>query len=342
MKAVRIHGFGDEKVMRYDDVEIPQPGPREMLVRVHATSINHSDLVMRQNGNIHIGPQDLPLVLGRELSGEVVAVGSNVHEYAPGQRVAALPAVQTRAAGMPGGKEFTGCYAEYALVRPQDARPLPDGIDMILAGAAPWVSLTAWHVLQAGKLQAGERVLLQSGGSGMGMMGIVIAKQLGAEVFTTAGTDEKCERLRALGADLVVNYRTEDFEAAIVKHTCGKGIDLVIETLGGEAYHKGLKLLAPGGRLIALGSLSGGSPSLLQDAPPGRTARRFSITATLMESPEAIKKLDDLFALIREKNVPIVDRVFPLAEAAAAHRYIADRRNFGKVALIPPAFMPPS
>ncbi len=336
MKAVQIHRFGAEDVMQYEDVAIPSPGPRELLIKMQATSVNHSDLFIRQNGNIHIGQGDLPLILGRELSGTVAEVGSNVREFAPGQRVVALPAVQTRAAGLPGGKEYTGCYAEYVLARPQDTRPLPDGIDMEHGVAAAWVSLTAWHALRAGGLKAGETVLVHSGGSGVGVAAIQFAKHVGARVLTTTGTAEKCARALALGADAAIDYQKDDFEAKVPGLTGGKGVDLILDLLGGPAFAKSLKLLAPGGRLIALGALNGGVTALGQEPPPGRTAARFSITSTLMEDPNALKELDPIFRLIGSGRVKvIVDRVFPLRDAAQAHRYIAERRNFGKVVLTP-------
>ena len=334
MKAIQIHRFGAEDVCQYEDVAVPEPGPREILIKVEATSVNASDLFIRQHGNIHIGPGDLPLILGRELAGTVAEAGSNVREYAPGQRVVALPSVQTRAAGTPGGKEFTGCCAEYALARPQDARLLPDGIDMVTGAAVPWVTLTAWYVLHFSQLKAGETVLIQSGGSGVGIAAIQFAKQLGATVFTTAGGAEKCARVLALGADAAINYQREDFEAEILRLTDGRGVDVLVETIGGEAYVKSLRVLAPGGRLIALGSLSGGAPSLFKEPPPGRTARRFSITASLLEDPHAVEQLDEIFELIQAGRLKVfVDRVFPLADAALAHRYIAERRSFGKVVL---------
>ena len=336
MKAVQIHRFGGEDVMQLDEVAVPSPGPREMLIKMHATSVNHSDLFIRQNGNIHIGKQDLPLILGRELSGVVAEVGSNVREYAPGQRVAALPAVQTRAAGLPGGKEYTGCYAEYVLARPQDARPLPEGLDFAHGVGAAWVGLTAAHALRAGRLKAGETVLIPSGNSGVGMMAVQLAKNLGAKVLTTAGSDEKCARVLELGADAAINHRTQDFEKETMRFTGGKGVDLVIELIGGESYVRALNILAPAGRLIALGALSGGATALVKAPPPGRTAERFSITSTLMEDPHAIEKLDEIYALMLSgKMKVIVDRVFTLAQAREAHRYIAERRNFGKVVLTP-------
>ena len=334
MKAMQIHRFGGEDVLQCDEIPVPEPGPREMLIKVHATSVNQSDMFVRQQGNLHIGPGDLPLILGRELAGVIVEVGSNVHEYTPGQRVAVLPAVQTRAAGTPGGKEYMGGYAEYALARPQDARPLPSEIDMIVGAATPFVALTAWYVMRAGRLKEGERVFIQSGGSGLGIVAIQLAKRLGASVYTTAGSGEKCARVVELGADSAINYRKDDFAAEILRLTDGRGVDLLLETVGGEAYLRCLKLLAPGGRIIALGSTSGGAPALVGDLAPGRTARRFSITSTLMEDPHAIEQLDRIFALVLSGELKvIVDRVFPLAEVASAHRYIAERRNFGKVVL---------
>jgi NADPH2:quinone reductase len=334
MKAVQIHRFGAEDVMQLDEVEIPSPELRQMVIKIAATSINHSDLFIRQNGNIHIGPQDLPLILGRELAGTVVETGPNVTEFAPGQRVVALPAVQTRATGLPGSKEYTGCYAEYSLARPQDARALPDGIDWVTGAATPWAALTAWYVLAAAQVKAGDSVFIQAGASGVGIFAVQFAKILGARVFTTAGSDEKCERVRELGADAAINYRQKDFASELMRLTESRGVNAVVETVGGEALEKSLRVLAPVGRLVALGSLSGGSRSLPTTLPEGRTASRFSITAFLMEETRAIAQLDQIFMWIQTGRVrAVVDRVFPLADVAAAHRYIANRQNFGKIVL---------
>jgi NADPH2:quinone reductase len=334
MKAVQIHRFGAEDVMQLDEVEIPSPEPRQMVIKIAATSINHSDLFIRQNGNIHIGPQDLPLILGRELAGTVVEIGPDVTEFAPGQRVAALPAVQTRATGLPGSKEYTGCYAEYSLARPQDTRPLPDGIDWVTGAATPWAALTAWYVLAAAQVKGGDRVFVQAGASGVGTFAVQFAKILGARVFATAGSEEKCSRVGALGAEAVINYRQKDFASELMRLTGGRGVDAVLETVAGEALQKSLRILAPGGRLIALGSLSGGARDLPATLPEGRKATRFSITAFLMEETRAIAQLDKIFGWVQSGQVRVlVDRVFQLAEVAAAHRYIAERQNFGKVVL---------
>ena len=334
MKAIQIHRFGAADVMQLDEVEIPSPESRQMLIKIAATSINHSDLFIRQNGNIHIGPRDLPLILGRELAGTVVEAGPNVTEFAPGQRVVALPAVQTRATGLPGSKEYTGCYAEYSLARPQDTRPLPNGIDWVTGAATPWAALTAWYVLAAARVKAGDRVFIQAGSSGVGTFAVQFAKILGARVFATAGSDERCSRVRELGAKAAINYRQQDFASELLRLTDGRGVDAVVETIGGEALEKSLRVLSPGGRLVALGSLSGGSRSLPRQLTEGRTASRFSITAFLMEETRAIEQLDKIFSWIQSHQLRVlVDRVFPLAEVAAAHRYIANRQNFGKVVL---------
>jgi NADPH:quinone reductase-like Zn-dependent oxidoreductase len=335
MKAMQIHRFGAEDVMQLDtDVPVPEPGPREILIKCAATGINHSDLFIRENGNIHIGPGDLPLILGREMAGVVAEIGEAVSEFKPGQRVVALPAPQTRATGLPGGKEYTGCYAEYVLARPQDARLVPDGVDMVTAAATAWSWLTAWYVLEAAKIKAGDRALIHAGGSALGTAAIQLAKHVGATVMTTAGSAAKCARLKELGADVAVNYREEDFADAVPGFTDGRGLDVVVDVIAGDVLVKSLKQLAPGGRLIALGSLSGGSRELPPELPGGRMARRFSITSHLMEHTRSMEKLDEFFALIEAGKLRvIVDKVFPLSEAATAHRYIAERLNFGKVVL---------
>jgi NADPH:quinone reductase-like Zn-dependent oxidoreductase len=247
----------------------------------------------------------------------------------------ALPAVQTRAAGTPGGKEYTGCYAEFALARPQDTRPIPEGIHMIVAAAVPWVSLTAWYTLtHAGNVRAGETVLIHAGGSGVGVAAIQLARRLGARVLTTAGTREKCARAQALGAEAAINYVDQDFAAEIARLTEGSGVDLVIDPVGGDVFTKSLQLLAPHGRIVNFGATAGPIPDVRPRLSEGRVVRRFSITDFLMARPDAITKLDEIFAWVAAGEMQVVvDRVYPLAQAAEAQRYVENRRNFGKVVL---------
>ena len=321
MKAIRIHQFGPtEDVLQYEEVATPTPGTQELLVKVEAASLNRADLTLRRGG-YRVKPEDLPLTPGREFAGTVASVGSEVREFQVGQRVVSQPAL--------------GGYAEYASAKPAHTRPLPQGMDSVTAAAMPTVFLTAWFALhEDGQIKSGEHVLIQAGASGVGTAAIQIAKHVGARVITTAGTEEKCRRLRALGADEAIDYTAKDFKAEVLRLTTGRGVDVVLEIAGGEIYQKSLEVLAPGGRLVAIGGPAGAIP----DAPPplkeGRRATRFSITNYLASHPDKFSQLDSFLALVQEKKFKVViDRTFPLKEARAAQRYLEGREHFGKIVL---------
>ena len=321
MKAIRIHQFGPtEEVLKYEEVPVPKPGPQELLVKVEAASLNRADLGLRR-GSYRIKPEDLPLIPGRQFAGTVAALGSEVQGFQGGQRVVAQTGL--------------GGYAEYAIATPAVTRPVPQGVDSVTASALPTVFLTSWYaLLEDGKIKAGNQALIQAGGSGVGIAAIQVAKHLGARVITTAGADEKCRRLRDLGADETINYTVKDFKSEVLRLSGGRGVDVVLEMLGGEVYNKSLEVLAPGGRLVSIGGAVGPIP----DSPPplteGRKATRFSITNYLNAQPEAFKQLDNILLLIRDKKFQVViDRTFPLAEARAAQRYLEGREHFGKVVL---------
>ncbi len=321
MKAVAVHEFGEEDALSYEDVPIPEAGAGEVLIKVAAAAVNQSDLFIRRQGNSHIGPEDLPVIIGREVSGAVAALGVGVTDFRVGQRVVAIP-------GM-------GGYAEYTAARVSDVRPLPDAVDFVVGAAVPWVSLTAWFALTVGgHLKAGETVLIQSGGSGVGVAAIQFAKRLGTRVLTTTSTQEKCDRALALGAAAAINYVQSDFVAETLAATNGRGVDVVLETVGGDVYYKSLEVLAPGGRLVSIGRSGGPFPDPEPVPPPGTTAGRFSVSAHMEEHPESVAFLDEIFRWVAAGELKVfVDRVFPLPEAGLAHRYISDRRNFGKVIL---------
>ena len=321
MKAIRIHQFGPtEDVLQYEDVPTPVPGLQELLVRVEAASLNRADLSLRR-GTYRVDPKDLPLIPGREFAGKIAALGSEVKGFAVGQLVVAHPT--------------KGGYAEYAVTNIMWARTVPDGVDAAVAAAIPTVFLTAWFALmEDGKIKSGDQVLIQAGGSGVGTAAIQVAKHLGARVFTTAGSDEKCQRLLALGADGAINYRAKDFRQEALRLSGGRGVDVVLEMIGGEVYNKSLDVLAPGGRLVSIGGAAGPIP----DPPPvlteGRKATRFSITNYLNAHPEAFNQVDTFLDLVRQKKFQVViDRTFPLAEARAAQRYLEGRDHFGKIVL---------
>lgn len=321
MKAIRIHQFGPtEEVLQYDEVPIPQPGAQELLIKVEAASLNRADLSLRK-GSYRTKPEDLPLIPGREFAGAVSSLGTQVSDFRTGQRVVAQTGL--------------GGYAEYAVAKASLVRPVPDGVDSATAAAMPTIFLTAWFALKEdGKLKSGEQVLIQAGGSGVGVAAIQVAKHLGARVLTTAGSDKKCRRLHDLGADETINYSAHDFRKEVMRLTGGRGADVVLEMIGGDVYNRSLETLAPDGRLVSIGGAVGPIP----DPPPalegGRKAMRFSITNYLNAHPEGFSQLDFFLDLVRQKRFKVpIDRTFPLSEARAAQRHLEGREHFGKIVL---------
>ena len=321
MKAIRIHKFGDsEDVLQYEDVPVPEPKAGEVLIKVEAASLNRADLSLRK-GAYRISPDQLPVIPGREFAGTIEKLGANVDEFKLGQRVVGYPSL--------------GGYAEHAIAKASEVRPVPDGVTSSQAAAAPTVFLTAWFgLLTDGNLKAGEWLLVQGGSSGVGTAAIQIAKHLGAKVITTTGSEEKARRLRKLGADVTIDVSQYDFLPEIMRVTNNRGVDVVLEMIGGEVYQKSLQALAPGGRLFSIGGAFGAIP----DSPPalaeGRKATRFSITNHLKAKPEDFGQLDNILKQVAEKTFQVpVDKSFPLAETRAAQRYLAGREHFGKVML---------
>ena len=321
MKAIRIHKFGPtEDVLQYEDVPVPEPKAGEILIKVEAASLNRADLGLRK-GTYRISADALPLIPGRELAGTVARLGAGVNEYRVGDRVVAYPSL--------------GGYAEYAVAKTSEVRPIPDGVTAIQAAATPTTFLTAWFgLLTDGNLKAGEWLLAQGGSSGVGTAAIQIAKQLGAKVVATSGSEEKCRRLRQLGADVTIDVSQTDFLPEVMRATNNRGVDVVLEMIGGEVYQKSLQALAPGGRLFSIGGAFGAIPESPPALSEGRKATRFSITNYLKAKPEDFKQLDEILKLVQEKKFQIViGKSFPLAEARAAQRYLEGREHFGKVML---------
>jgi len=321
MKAIRIHKFGPtEEVLQYEEVSVLEPAPNELLIKVEAASLNRADLGLRK-GTYRIAPEELPIIPGREFAGTVAKLGTGVQEFKVGQRVVAYTG--------------TGGYAEYALAKVAETLPIPDGVDSATAAAMPTVFLTAWFgLLTDGKLKAGDWVLVQAGSSGVGIAAIQIAKHLGAKVITTSSGDDKCKRLRQLGADEAIDYTKKGFVAEVMRFTNNRGVDVVLEMIGGDVYQKSLQVLAPGGRLVSIGGAFGAIP----DPPPAltdeRKASRFSITNYLKAKPQDFRELANLLKLVKEKKFQvIIDRSFPLAEARAAQRHLEGRGHFGKIVL---------
>ncbi len=321
MKAIRIHEFGQsEDVLKYEDVAVPEPKSGEVLIKVEAASLNRADLGLRK-GTYRIAADALPVIPGREFAGTVSKLGEGVAAYRIGQRVVGYPSL--------------GGYAEYAVAKVAEVRPVPDGVTSAQAAALPTASLTAWFGLKTdGALKAGEWLLIQGGSSGVGVAAIQIAKHFGAKVIATSGSEVKCRRLRQLGADVTIDVSENDFLPEVMRVTDNRGVDVVLEMIGGEVYQKSLQALAPGGRLFSIGGAFGALP----DPPPtlaqGRKATRFSITNYLKTKPDDYKELDIILKLVEENKFDAgIGKTFPLAETRAAQKYLEGREHFGKVML---------
>jgi NADPH2:quinone reductase len=323
MKAVVIDEFGGPEVLRYGDVPDPTLFPASVLIEVRAAGVNRGDL-QRRAGESGGEQEPLPMIVGWEIAGVVKAVGDLVQDMRPGERVVAI---------MP-----TGGYAELAAPIAQAVVPIPESLSFEEAAGIPVVFMTAWFAL-VGKaaLRPGETVLVQAAGSGVGTAGVQIAKHFGARVIATAGSDDKLARVRELGADGTINYRTTDFAEAVTAITGGRGVDVVLESVGGRTLVKSIELLASGGRLVSVGNSSEEPVSI--DAAlfveKDVSLSGLYLGAELLKSG-AIEEFQKVVNLCgRGELKVIVDRVLPLTEAAAAHAILADRSNFGKVILRP-------
>ncbi|MBI1988021.1 MAG: zinc-binding dehydrogenase [Nitrospinae bacterium] len=342
MKAVVFHEHGGLEVLKYEDVPTPEISPREVLVRVRACALNHLDIWVRQGMPTVKIP--LPHILGCDIAGEVAQIGSQVKGFHAGDRVMVAPGISCGnceycASGWDSlcdeyailGYQVDGGYAEYARVPAENLIPISDKWSWEEWAAVPLVFLTAWHMLftRAG-LGPGEGVLVHAAGSGIGTAAIQLAKLAGARVIVTAGSDEKLERARQLGGDEGINYTKEDFPKAVRRLTGNRGVEVVFEHIGQETFEKSLTCLAKGGRLVTCGATSG----------PGANldlrflfSRQFSILGSYMGGR---KELWEVLRLVEAGKVrPVVDAVFPLAEAVTAQERMLSRRVFGKLVLRP-------
>jgi NADPH2:quinone reductase len=321
MKAIRIHKFGpSEDVLQYEEVPTPEPGAGELLIKVEAASLNRADLGLRK-GTYRISPDALPVIPGREFAGTVAKIGADVTEFKVGDRVVAYPSL--------------GGYAEFATAKVSEVRPIPEGVTSAQAAALPTVFLTAWFgLLEDGKLKSGEWLLVQAGSSGVGTAAIQIAKHLGAKVIATTGSEDKRNKLRQLGADVAIDNSHDVFALETMRVTADRGVDVVLEMIGGEVYEKSLQVLAPGGRLVSIGGAFGATPEPPPSLTEGRKATRFSITNHLKAKPQDFRQLDTILKLVQDKKFQaVIGKTFPLSETRSAQRYLEGREHFGKVML---------
>ena len=323
MKAIIRTGDGGPEVLQLGEVPSPNPTESQVLVDVHATALNRADMIQRRGG--YPPPPGDSEVLGLEIAGTVSAIGSAVKGVSKGDRVF----------GLVGG----GGYAEQAVIDYRMAMPMPDAWTFEQAAAVPEVFFTASdNIFTQGRLSAGEAILIHAGGSGVGTAGVQISHHAGAKVFVTAGTSEKIENCKALGAVEGINYKESDFVAEILRLTDGQGVDVVVDFIGAPYLERNLSVLKTKGRLLQLGLIGGSGTEInLNTLMRNRLQLIGSVlrTRSIDEKIGVTQNFMDrwLPELKRGSIRPIVDTVFPLVEAPQAHKYMEANRNFGKIIL---------
>jgi zinc-binding alcohol dehydrogenase/oxidoreductase len=327
MKAVRIHEDGGPEVLTLEDVDEPVAGTGEVLIRLQAASLNHLDIWMRRG----LPSVPKPRILGADGAGVVEAVGEGADSFSPGDRVLINPGLDDGARIV--GEHMDGTHAELIAVPAENVYAIPADISFEEAAAFPLVFETAYRMLiTKARLREGEWVLVWGVGSGVGSASFVIAKALGARTLVTSSSGEKLDRARELGADATVNHADEDVAAAVKEATEGKGVDVVVEHVGEATWKTSLQTAGSNARIVVCGATSGPNP-------PAQLHRiwwkQLEIYGSTMGTREDFEGVYELVASGAVR--PIVDRVFPLAEAAAAHEYLEEGRQFGKVVLAIPS-----
>jgi zinc-binding alcohol dehydrogenase/oxidoreductase len=323
VKAVRIHEDGGPEVLRYEDVEDPAPGSGEVLVRLRAASLNHLDLWIRQG----LPSVPKPRILGADGAGVVAALGEGADTFSEGDRVVLNPGLDDGARIL--GEHMDGTHAQLVAVPAEYVHPIPGGLSFEEAASFPLVFETAYRMLVTkARIEEGEWVLLWGIGSGVALAAFAIAKALGARTLVTSSSAEKLARASELGADATVNHAEDDVAAAVKEATGGRGVDVVVEHVGEATWKTSLQSAAPNARVVVCGATSGPNP-------PAQLHRiwwkQLAVYGSTMGTREDFEGAYELIA--RGAAQPIVDRVFPLEQAAAAHEYLEEGRQFGKVVL---------
>jgi putative PIG3 family NAD(P)H quinone oxidoreductase len=323
MKVIEISEFGGPEVLRVAERPDPRPGAGDVLIQVAAAGVNRPDVVQRYGKYPPPpGASDIP---GLEVSGVVAEVGDGVERWRAGDRVCALLA--------------GGGYAERAVAPQEQCLPIPEGLTAIEAAAVPETFFTVWtNVFERGRLQAGEWILIHGGSSGIGTTAIQLASARGARVIVTARTDEKCEACRALGADLAVNYLAADWVAEALQATDGRGVNVVLDMVGGDYTARNLKALATEGRLVQIAFLKSSTISIDLSAV---MRRRLWITGSTLRPRTPAEKgaiaaavEAHVWPLLASRRVrPLVAAVYPLARAADAHALMESSTHIGKIVL---------
>ncbi|CAN7508769.1 NAD(P)H-quinone oxidoreductase [Bosea sp. LjRoot9] len=323
MTAIGFEAPGGPEVLQAWKRPVPQPGRGEVLVAVAAAGINRPDVLQRLGGYAPPpGASDIP---GLEIAGTVVALGEGASRFKLGDKVCGLVA--------------GGGYAEYAVVHESNALPVPAGLSLIEAAAIPETYFTVWtNVFQRGRLQAGESFMVHGGTSGIGTTAIQLAKAFGAKVLATAGSAEKCQACRDLGADHAINYREQDFVAAAKEATGGRGVDLILDMVGGDYINRNYDAAAESGRIVQIAFLNGPKAEvdyrrlmMKRLTHTGSTLRPRTIAEKAGIAAELEAKVWPLIEAGRCK--PVIHATFPLTDAAAGHALMESNAHIGKIVL---------
>jgi NADPH2:quinone reductase len=320
MKIIHVPTPGGPDAMRLVDVPVPQPGPGQALVRIAASGVNFIDIYFR----IGLYKAELPITLGNEAAGTVEAIGPGVTEVAAGDRVAYAMA--------------RGSYAEYAVVPAAMLVKIPDGVDDRTAAAAMLQGMTAHYLTHSTyPLKPGDTCLVQAAAGGTGGLIVQMAKMLGARVFGTVSTEEKASAIRQLGADEAILYTQQDFEAEVKRLTGGRGVDVVYDSVGKTTFDKSLNSLRPRGTLALFGQSSGPVPPFDPTILNGKGSlflTRPGLPHYVLTREELLGRAGDVLGWIAAGKLKLrIDRVYPLAQAAAAHRDLESRKTAGKLLL---------
>jgi NADPH2:quinone reductase len=327
MTAIAIKAPGGPEVLEPEERAVPAPAATEVLVRVRAAGVNRPD-VMQRKGQ-YPPPPGAPDIPGLEIAGEVVAVGDKVKRWKVGDKICALVS--------------GGGYAEYCVTDEATALAVPKGFSFTEAAALPETFMTVWHnVFERGALKPGETVLIHGGSSGIGTTAIMLAKQFGAKVIVTAGSLEKCEACRRLGADVAIDYNKEDFVAATKQATGGKGVELILDMIGGDYVDRNFEAAAVEGRVVQIATQKG--PKVAVDLRRLMLKRLTHTGSTLRARPVADKAAiaraveARVWPLLESGKVrPVIDSTYPLEKAAEAHARMETSLHIGKIMLELPA-----
>jgi NADPH2:quinone reductase len=325
MKAVVFHQHGGPEVLQVIEQAPPRPEPGQVLLRVRAAGVNYADTMHR--AGTYGGAYRFPYIAGLEVCGDIVELGPGVQGLTVGQRVMG---------------RAKGAYAEYAVAQVGGLLPVPDGVQDAEAAAFPVVFQTAYHCLvTCGRIEPGETVLIHAAGGGVGTAAVQLARLWGARILATAGTDDKLQRVRELGADVTINYRREAFGPLVKQETNGRGADVILESVGGDVFNDSLECLAALGRLVVFGVASGkpNHPKVRQLLAYNHAVLGFHLGNLVQHQPALARRGFELVTeFLRWRRVrPIVGHIFPLEQARQAHELMGNRESYGKIVLMPNA-----